>query len=485
MKKRFLTGLAAMLAFGALVQAQPTEKQLSALPILASLDSLTSVLYGSGMLNNTSPVQAEQLDFSPEKDLPQFPGKLIQERMSSLGSEIPLEYNSYVKGFIDLYGRRKSELTSKMLGLSEYYFPIYEEILDRNNLPLELKYLSVVESALNPKATSWAGASGPWQFIYSTGVRYGLTINSYVDERRDVYKSTQAACDYFRDSYELYGDWLLVIASYNCGPGNVNKAIRRSGGKKNFWAIQQYLPRETRGYVPAFVAVTYLMNFAAEHGITTTPADFYSLVQAVEVDELLTFEQLAVALDLSTENIYDLNPHFTKEMVPDIGGSMTVYLPYHKAMAYACMRDSICEMPLYDENGRAYRLDLRVEKVRYKVRKGDNLSSIARKYQVTPSDIKEWNIVRKNRVVPGSYLTIHIDKKERVYLDLPEQPVLAQKVSPENTEARYHTIKSGDTLYSISRQYEGVTVDMLRKWNNLADNQVLVPGSVLKVAEGS
>ncbi|MHB1278122.1 MAG: lytic transglycosylase domain-containing protein, partial [Bacteroidia bacterium] len=331
MKKRFLTGLAAMLAFGALVQAQPTEKQISALPILASLDSLTSVLYGTGMLKNTNPVQAEQLDFSPEKDLPQFPGKLIQERMSSLGSEIPLEYNSYVKGFIDLYGRRKVELTSKMMGLAEYYFPIYEEILDRNNLPLELKYLSVVESALNPKATSWAGASGPWQFIYSTGVRYGLTINSYVDERRDVYKSTQAACDYFRDSYELYGDWLLVIASYNCGPGNVNKAIRRSGGKKNFWAIQQYLPRETRGYVPAFVAVTYLMNFATEHGITTTPADFYSLVQAVEVDQLLTFEQLAVALDLTTEHIYDLNPHFTKEMVPDIGGSMTVYLPYQKA----------------------------------------------------------------------------------------------------------------------------------------------------------
>lgn len=485
MKKRLVIGLAAWLAFTTLLQAQPSEKQISAMPIIASLDSLTSVLYANGMVNQNSPIQADHLDFSAGKDLPSFPGALVQQRMNSLGSEIALEYNSYVKGFLDLYGRRKADLTSKMLGLSEYYFPIFEEILDRNNLPLELKYLSVVESALNPKATSWAGASGPWQFIYSTGVRYGLTINSYVDERRDVYKSTQAACDYFKDSYALYGDWLLVIASYNCGPGNVNKAIRRSGGKKNFWEIQQYLPRETRGYVPAFVAVAYLMNYAAEHGISPTPADYFALVQSVEVNQLLTFEQLAAALDLSKEHIYDLNPHFTKEMVPDIGGSMTVYLPYEKAMNYACMRDSICEMPLYDADGRAYRLDLSVQKVRHKVKKGETLTTIARKYQVTPSDIKEWNIVRNNRVVPGSYLNIHVDSKERVYLDLPEQPVLVEKVEPEQTEARYHTIKSGDTLYSISRQYEGVTVDMLRKWNNLADNQVLVPGVVLKVAEGS
>ncbi|MDX5319853.1 MAG: lytic transglycosylase domain-containing protein, partial [Bacteroidota bacterium] len=222
-------------------QTVTTERQKSAEPILATLDSLTQALHNHGFLKNAEFIQADQLDFN-SGDLPNYPGTLIQSRMNSLGSEIALEYNSYVKGFLDLYGVRKRDLTAKMLGLSDYYFPIYEEILDRNNLPLELKYLSVVESALNPKATSWAGASGPWQFIYSTGVRYGLTINSYVDERRDIYKSTQAACDYFKDSYALYGDWLLVIASYNCGPGNVNKAIRRAGGSKNFWEIQKFLP---------------------------------------------------------------------------------------------------------------------------------------------------------------------------------------------------------------------------------------------------
>jgi len=485
MIKRFWIGFLGVCTLGSSAFGQATETQLTATPIIASLDSLTNVLHQNGFLKNACFVEAEDLDFTAGTDLPNYPAILIQERMNSLGSEIALEYNSHVKGFIDLYGRKKKDLTSRMLGLSDYYFPIYEEILDRNNLPLELKYLSVVESALNPKATSWAGASGPWQFIYSTGVQYGLTINSYVDERRDVYKSTQAACEYFQASYDLYGDWLLVIASYNCGPGNVNKAIRRSGGSKNFWEIQKYLPRETRGYVPAFIAVTYLMNFADQHGITPTQADYFSLVEAVEINQLLTFEQLASALDLNEEHIYDLNPHYTKEMVPDIGGTMQVYLPYQKAMRYACIRDSIADMPLYDEEGKPYRLDLSVEKVRYKVRKGDNLSSIARKYNVSSSDIKEWNVIHRNRVVPGRYLTIHLHKKERVYLDLPGQPILAQKLPDDKPCTSFHTIKSGDTLSSISRQYEGVTVELLRKWNNLTENQVLIPGKVLKVAEGT
>ncbi|MBI1222707.1 MAG: LysM peptidoglycan-binding domain-containing protein [Bacteroidetes bacterium] len=465
--------------------AQVLEEQESATPILATLDSLTELLHHNGFMQNAEYVQVDELDFNPGKDLPHYPATLIQDRMNSIGSEIALEYNSYVKGFIDLYGVKKKELTSKMLGLSDYYFPIYEEILDRNNLPLELKYLSVVESALNPKATSWAGASGPWQFIYSTGVRYGLTINSYIDERRDVFKSTQAACDYFKDSYALYGDWLLVIASYNCGPGNVNKAIRRAGGSKNFWAIQRFLPRETRGYVPAFIAVAYLMNFAKEHGIAPTPGDYIPLIESVEVNGLLTFEQMASALHMSVDKIYDLNPHYQKELVPDFEGGMQVYLPLQQAMLFSEIHDSIAEMPLIDELGKPYRLDLSIEKIRYKVRKGDNLYSIARKYHVSTSDIKEWNVIHRNRVVPGRYLTIHIDKKERVYLDLPEQAVLAQQVDDRGHCARFHTIKSGDTLYSISKQYEGVTVEMLKKWNNLADNSTLMPGHVLKVAEGS
>ncbi len=480
----FWLGLAGLIQSPLGAAAQSTEKKQSAVPIIAGLDSMTLLLHQNGFLNNSSFVNPEELDFSENGELPEFPATLIQQRMNNLGSEVQLEYNSYVKGFIDLYGRKKKELTSRILGLSDYYFPIYEEVLDKNNLPLELKYLSVVESALNPKATSWAGAAGPWQFIYSTGIRYGLTINSYVDERRDVYKSTQAACDYFNDSYKLYGDWLLVIASYNCGPGNVNKAIRRSGGKKNFWEIQHYLPRETRGYVPAFIAVVYLMNYAEEHGLKPTPADLHSVIERVEVDQMLTFEQLASALKISPEHLYDLNPHMKKEMVPDLGITQSIYLPYQQAMLYASIRDSIRNMPMYDEEGRPYRMDISVEKVRYKVRRGDNLYSIAKKYHVSSADIKEWNIISRNRVVPGRYLTILVEHKEIVYLDMPDQPVLAEKVQ-EKAGPTHHTVKSGDTLYSIAAAYDGVTVELLKKWNRIGDNEIIHPGRVLKVAEGS
>lgn len=445
---------------------------------MTRIDSLTAQLHRQSFLQNQTVANP---DIKPGYPSPQE----IQDMMNSLGSEIQLEYNSYVKGFIDLYGVRKNELTARMMGLGDYYFPIYEEVLDKNNLPLELKYLSVVESALNPKATSWAGATGPWQFIYSTGVMYGLTINSYVDERRDIYRSTQAACDYFRNSYEIYGDWLLVIASYNCGPGNVNKAIRKAGGVKNFWKIQQYLPKETRGYVPAFIAVTYLMNFPERHGITPIPFNQNPLVEAVEIDELITFEQLAAALEMNIEHLVDLNPHYKKDIVPNLGKTMSVYLPYEKAMKLAVHRDSISTMPLYDEEGKAYQLAITVDKVRYKVRNGDNLNSIARKYNVSPADIKEWNIIARNKVVPGRYLTIHQERKERVYLDLPEQPVMAKMVNEEGPCAEYHVIRSGDTLYSIAKQYPGISVEKLREWNNLNENQVLVPGLVLKVAQGS
>lgn len=461
------------------------DMQASSAPMIANLDSLTYLLHSNGFLKNAHYTNQVDLDFSENGDLPNFDGKVIQERMNALGSEVPLEYNSHVKGFIDLYGRKKKELTSRILGLSDYYFPAFEEILDRNNLPLELKYLAVVESALNPKATSWAGASGLWQFIYSTGVRYGLTINSYVDERRDVYKSTEAACQYFKDSYALYGDWLLVIASYNCGPGNVNKAIRRSGGKKTFWEIQRYLPRETRGYVPAFIAVAYLMNYSAEHGIKPTDTDLYKVIESVEVNSLLSFEQISGALEISQESLYDLNPHYTKEMVPDLNNGMLLYLPYKKAMLYASIRDSIQKMPLIDSEGKAYRLDITTEKIRYKVRRGDNLYSIAKKFNVTSSDIKEWNIVRRNRVHSGHYLTIHVDKKERIYLDEVESPVMASIQEPKKQNcALYHQVKSGDTLYSIANLYNGISVEQLRKLNKIGANDVLLPGSVLKIQEG-
>jgi len=490
MRKVFSLLLTVTLFTQAFAQA-PVEQEGENTQIMASLDSLTEVLHAAGFLKNAEYAELAKANPDLSKVHVEYDGVKIQERMNALGSEIPLEFNYYVKNFIDLYGRRKKSLTSRMMGLSDYYFPTFEEILDKNNLPLEFKYLSIVESALNPKATSWAGASGAWQFIHSTGVLYGLTINSYIDERRDLYKSTQAACDYFKNSYELYGDWLLVIASYNCGPGNVNKAIRRSGGKKTFWEIRPWLPKETRGYVPAFIAVTYLMNYAAEHGIEPTAVDMHKLVQKVEIKDLVSFEQLASTLKMSEDAIHDLNPHLPERMIPDMDVPTAVYLPYDKAMKLASIRDSVQLMPMYDEEGKPYRLEITMDKVRYKVRRGDNIYSIARKYNVTSSDIKKWNVVRRNRVYPGRYLTIHIEHKEMVYLETKppkeENKALAGKSipTPVATCAIYHQVKSGDTLFSIAKEYGGIDIEKLKNLNGMEGDEILVPGRILKVKEGS
>lgn len=485
-------GLAAcFIGINAVAQDVETDRQ-SARPILANLDSLTYTLHANGFLNNATYLSYTELDFEPKSELPYASAKTIQQRMNALESEIPLVYNSHVKGFIDLYGHRKKELTSKILTLSDYYFPIFEEVMDKNDIPLEMKYLAVVESALNPRAYSWAGASGLWQFIYSTGLRYGLEINSYVDERRDVHKATQAACDYFKDSYALYGDWLLVIASYNCGPGNVNKAIRRAGGVKDFWVIQKYLPAETRGYVPAFIAVVYVMNYHKEHGIYPKDIEIQKVVEAVNVDSRVTFEQLANVLNINYDDLYNLNAQYKKEVVPG-NGNAVVYLPYHHAMQLARIKDSIQYIPLYDQHGRPYKVELSVTASRHKVKKGETLQSIANRYKIAPADIKEWNVVRNNRVVPGQYLTLYIEQKQIVYLDGEEQatPETDNKVAtktenvPAATTAKYHQVQPGDTLYGICKKYEGLTIDKLRALNNLSPNDVIKPGAKLKVFEGS
>ena len=232
-------------------------------PIIELMDSLV-------MLNNI--VRFNSISNSTEgitsnKDLPHYSDEIYEQRMAKIYSPIPLVYNEEVKRYIELYAYKRRALTSRVMGLSDLYFPLFEEVLDKEGLPLEFKYLAIVESALNPIAVSKMGATGLWQFMYNTGKMYNLKINSYYDERRDPIKSTHAACRYFKDMYKIYGDWLLVIAAYNCGPGNVNKAIRRSGGKRNFWEIAKYLPSETRGYVPAFIAITYVMHYANEHQI--------------------------------------------------------------------------------------------------------------------------------------------------------------------------------------------------------------------------
>src|SRR5690606_35823122 len=243
---------------------------------------------------------------------------ILEARLKTINDATPIEmeYNQYVKAFINLYVNKKRDLSSIVLGIAPRYFPMFEEVLDRYNMPLELKYLAIVESALNPSAQSWVGAKGLWQFMYRTGKMYDLQVTSFYDERMDPYKSTVAACNYMMDLYKMYDDWNLVLAAYNSGPGNVNRAIRRSGGFKDYWKIRPFLPRETRGYVPAFIAVNYMMNYAEEHHIYPKMAPLTNtLVDTVHIKRSMSFTQISNYIDISEELLAELNPMYKLKFI--------------------------------------------------------------------------------------------------------------------------------------------------------------------------
>ncbi|MES2780908.1 MAG: transglycosylase SLT domain-containing protein [Bacteroidota bacterium] len=348
-----------------------------------------------------------------ETDVPIYADSVYAYRLALLESEIPLEYNQYVRPYIDLYTMRRRKLASKVLAWSQYYFPQFEQALDREKMPMELKYLAVIESALNPAATSPVGAAGMWQFMAPTGRMYGLKTSAHYDERRDVTKSTDAAIKYLRNSYRIYGDWLLVIASYNCGPGNVNKAIRRAGGVKNFWVIQQYLPRETRGYVPAFVAAAYMMNYASEHNIyPSTDLNVYRHMDTVLVDNSYSLNQLALRLNIPLEELKEYNPALRRGIIPFSNEKIALTLPYNKAIAFTNANSDTGFKMAMNKEVIALNKQIQHEKqgvkgtIQYKVRRGDHLAAIASKYDVTVKEIKKWNHLKSNKVKAGQRLKI-------------------------------------------------------------------------------
>lgn len=349
-----------------------------------------------------------------ENEVPIYSNEDIKTRLSLLEYEIPMDYNDQVRPYIDLYTVRKRKLLAKVLTLSKLYFPTIEEIFDREGIPLEMKYLAVIESALNHAATSPVGAAGMWQFMAPTGNMYGLKTTSNLDERRDFIKSTEASVKYFKNSYRVYGDWLLVIASYNCGVGNVNKAIRKSGGKRNFWAIMPYLPRETRGYVPAFIAAAYAMNYASEHNIYPADLDLNFHTDTVQVDNRYSLEQLSMALDISTAELKQLNPSLKRGYIPFTGNSITLTLPYNKVIKFASI-NNLENLNLADEQLVALanlkpKTTAAKETIFYKVRRGDLLVSIANEYSVTVKQLKKWNRLRTSKVKRGQRLKIYTQK---------------------------------------------------------------------------
>lgn len=422
------------------------------------------------------------------------------QRLYSLPTEMELAYNPIVKELIERYAGRMRKQVSYMLGEGQFYFPIFEDALSREGMPLELKYLPVIESALNPVARSRAGAVGLWQFMPGTATGLDLEINSLVDERRDTRKATDAAVKYLKGMYQTYGDWSLAIAAYNCGPGNVNKAIRKAGGLTDFWAIYPYLPRETRGYVPIFTAATYIMSYHKEHNICPMNFNRAGAIDTVMVNKHIHFQQIAEVLNMPIEDIRAYNPQYKDDIIPGEYKKYSLKLPIDKLTAFIDNEDKIVahrssELLTQRRVAGPAGISNNSSTVTHKVKKGETLSRIAGNYGVTTAQIKSWNGLKSNSVSTGKRLKIY--KNVPAAAPAKTEPEAAEqqlastdtkintvtstttKIETVTTTTNYK-IRKGDNWSSIAKK-QGVTVAQLQKWNG--NSKKLTAGKSLKIQQ--
>ena len=445
----------------------------------------------------------------------ELPTELLKERLKKLDEKSPfnIEYNVGLENVIKSFLKNRKRAFERLMGVSQFYFPIFEESLAAQNIPLEIKYLAVVESALNPRAVSRVGATGLWQFMYQTGKQYGLKVDTYEDERSDPMKASKAATQYMKNMYAIFGDWDLVLASYNTGPGNVAKAIRRSGGKQNYWNIRPYLHKETQGYLPAFLATMYIFEYHKEHGIKPDRAIAnHFATDTVMIKNAMTFKQISDLLDIPVAELQFLNPSYKREEIPFITGeNHYLRLPVNKVAVFTSNEDKIYAFVKYESNKRERpyeRLASRntnesdnegtISRIKYhKVRKGDSLSEISDRYGITMSELKKWNHLRSNKAPMGRRLKIitkeAVASKENKVTkpdtaSVKESTAVAsntakiykeEKVISYKDVVKYHKVKRGDNLGEISDKY-GVSVAELKKWNKLRNNN-LIAGANLKI----
>lgn len=404
-------------------------------------------------------------------EIPVFDDSIYNQRIEFLASQttIPLVFNAHVKRFIELYAMQRRKLTSRMLGLAHVYFPMFEEALDKYNMPLELKYLAMIESALNPLAGSRVGAKGLWQFMYATGKLYGLNSNTLVEDRYDPLKATDAACRCMLDLYNKYKDWFLVLAAYNAGPGNVNKAIVRAGGVMDYWAIWPYLPKETQSYVPSFIAVNYVVSYAAEHNLyPLNPGLLMAGTDTVWVRDVLSFAQLNETIGVPMEDLKTFNPQYLKDIIPATDSTPFVLrIPTQYALKFVEKEQDIYAYKTQEMVNKEKILK-EVKEVSNRtvhvVKKGETLSSIAKKYHISVSNLKKWNNLKKDVISVGQKLTIYSSGGP-----------MATGTSDSGSSAspKYHVVKSGETLNSIAKKYH-TTVAHLKKLNNLKSDTISV-----------
>ena len=433
------------------------------------------------------------------------PDSVYVDRIKAMNSFITLPYNDIVKRNIILYSEKMPERMAHMLGLCEYYMPIFQETFNRYDMPEELKAMAIIESAMNPLAVSRVGAKGMWQFMYQTAKSYGLNINSFVDERLDPVKSADAAARYLMDAYEIFGDWNLAIASYNCGAGNVKKAIRRSGGSRAFWDIWPYLPRETRGYVPAFVGALYTMTYYKEHGIRPEAVQMPVHVDTFKINKMLHLKQINEVIGVPLDELKNLNPQYKHEIIPGNSKEYILRLPYSYSNAFIEHEDSIYRhkadkyfnpvtLKSIQEGGDG-------EQITYRVKSGDYLGKIASRYGTTVAKIKKWNNLKSNDIRVGQRLIIYRGGNAPATSSSSSSSTKTQSTSttttkssttsstttkapeakPVDPNAPYteYVVKNGESLYLIAKKFPGVSAQNIMDFNGIGSN--IKPGMKIKI----
>lgn len=478
-KKGFLLGVLffVLISIPSFSQVQPDSVVVDSLEVAVAEEDL---LYKSDTADFVYFTMPSALEYIPGDDDP----GLIRDRLACIEKTMPLIYNERIHAFINYFTVKDREYTRMMMRRKNLYFPLFEKYLAKYGLPDELKYLSIIESGLNPRAISRVRAVGLWQFMSATGKYYGLNNNWYIDDRMDPEKATEAACKYLRDLHGMFHDWELALAAYNTGPGNVKRAIRRSGYKRSFWEIYSNLPRETRSYVPQFVAITYAMNYLDEHNFFDEGEEMLPKYDTVQITKFLHFETFANLTGSCVEDLQRLNPSIQRNAIPETSKVYTLYVPqeakYNLEINRLAILDSASrvgkkelEALVRNTEGTTYGRD----RIVYRVRSGDVLGSIAIRHGVRVNDLKKWNNLRSNTIHIGQRLNIWHRPSASATAVLASKPKTTLPAVPVPNSKTY-TVQPGDTLWDISKKFEGLTIEKIKSLNNLNTSK-LQPGQKL------
>ncbi|MDW8273267.1 MAG: LysM peptidoglycan-binding domain-containing protein [Chitinophagales bacterium] len=509
MKNPVILIITLALAMQSLAQYQSSERcELD--PVIRHIDSMFHITFTRDKVYLPSSELEKYINYPIER-LPQYSDQELIQRLKAIPSVVPMTFNKDVKSFIEYFVFKRREMMTRMLANAQIYFPMFEETLDRYGLPLELKYLPIIESAFNPNAVSRAGATGLWQLMHGTGKMLGLEINSYVDERRDPARSTVAAINYLKQLYDIYGDWHLVLAAYNSGPGNVNKAIARSGGSRNFWTIMPYLPAETRSYVPIYIAAVYAMHYAGDYYLKPAePKRPLYPIDTVKIYSKVSLNHIANVLEIPLEELQSLNPSLRLGIIPYTSNGFNLNLPVKYISLFEARKTEILNDPYILQYEAAYAVAATPKVVYEKIQKGETIYKVAAKYGCSVAEIKKWNGLRNHHLSPGMRLKIvltpepEVTSSELATTVKYTEPQIQSTNSPETdsliataeiipqpqevVKKIYepvfvtHHVRKGETLSKIATRYRVHIKDILA-WNHLRSSTVAA-GQKLKIKTG-